>query len=421
MGTIGPSKEAGTRGRRTVLICGAGIAGPVLAYWLQRYGFTVTVVEQAGAPRGGGYPIDVRGTAIDVVRRMGLLPELRRVHIKSRRFTFLEADGAEVASLPAHLVDARGTGESIEIARGDLTAAVYEAVRDDVEFVFDDAIDALDQIGQRVEITFRSGAQRAFDIVIAAEGMHSRTREILFGPEEAFHRRLGYGYAVFTMPNAMRLSHELLMWNEPGKAAALYSTGSEDDALHVFLNFYRPDLHPDALRGPEVGKDLFATVFADKGWKIPDLIDAMFAADEFFCDTAGQIRLPHWSRGRVALVGDAAYAPSFLTGQGTSLALVGAYMLAHSLATNPDHCAAFSDYERGTRGFVAMNQALVDSGGTLLFPATENALEERNSRLRDLMTRPTPKPQPAHTALTLPAESWDLDRAQHGRGGVPHG
>ncbi|WP_275005459.1 FAD-dependent monooxygenase [Promicromonospora iranensis] len=393
--------------RRKVLIAGASLAGPTLAYWLHRYGFDVTVVERAHAPRGGGYPIDVRGTAVDVVRRMGILPELRAAHIDTGRFTFLDADGAEVAALHPYAVAGSVEGQDLEIGRGDLTAALYATVRNEVEFVFDDSIGTLDQHEHGVDVTFRSGQQRTFDLVVGADGMHSGTRKILFGPEEQFHRYLGYTFAVFTMPNTFGLSRELLMWNVPGRAAALYATGDADDPLHAFLNFHRPEQPRDAvregLRDPDGQRDLVARTYAGAGWEVAGIVEAMHQADDLFFDTAGQIRMPSWSSGRVAFVGDAAYAPSFLTGQGSSLALVGAYMLARSLATYRDHGEAFAAYERDTREFVTMNQALVDKGGARLFPTTAEALDRRNAMLRELVAMPATTPQPAHSALVLPA------------------
>lgn len=392
--------------RRTVLIAGASLAGPTLAYWLHRYGFAVTVVEKAHAPRGGGYPIDVRGTAIEVVRRMGVLPRLQAAHIDTRRFTFLDADGAEVATLHPHAVAGSVEGQDLEVARGDLTAALYETVRDDVELVFDDSIDRLDQHGHGVDVTFRSGKQRTFDVVVGADGMHSGTRKVLFGPEEQFHRYLGYTFAVFSMPNTLGLSRELMMWNTPGRAATLYATGGADDDLHAFLNFHQPEqpLHVvrEGLRDPDAQRDLVARTFAGAGWEVPGIVKAMQQADDLFFDTAGQIRMPSWSSGRVAFVGDAAFAPSFLTGQGSSLALVGAYMLARSLAMHGDHVDAFAAYERDTREFVTMNQALVDKGGARLFPTTAEALERRNAMLRELVAMPATTPQSAHSALVLP-------------------
>ncbi|WP_211347023.1 FAD-dependent monooxygenase [Saccharothrix australiensis] len=387
--------------RRKILISGASIAGPALAYWLHRYGFAVTLVEKARAPRDGGYPIDVRGTAVEVVRRMGLLPRLEEAHVDTRRITFLDAGGGEVASVPMHVAVGSARGRDLEVRRGDLTAALHAAIRDDVEFLFDDSIDALDQSGHGVDVAFRGGGRRTFDLVLGADGMHSRTRQLVFGPEERFHRYLGYCFAVFTVPNTYGLSHEAVLWNTPGRAAALYAVG-DHDRVHVFLNFHRPEPPNHVIRNPEAQLDLVATTFAGAGWEVPDLLTAMRAADDLFFDTAGQIRMPGWSSGRVALVGDAAYAPSFLTGQGSSLALVGAYTLAHALATNRDHVEAFAAYEHGSREFVAMNQALVDHGGAALFPATAEALEQRNAVLRELVAMPTAPTPPAHSALALP-------------------
>ncbi|MFJ9716966.1 FAD-dependent monooxygenase [Streptomyces sp. NPDC101213] len=401
MTPTGLSTDASTPAKRSVLISGAGVSGPALAYWLHRSGHAVTVVEKAGAPRDGGYPVDVRGTAIEVVRRMGALPRLRDAHVETRRCTFLDAEGGEVASVAPHAVAGGVEGQDIEVRRGDLVSILHAMVRDDVEFLFDDSIATLDQSGPGADVTFRSGRQRTFDLVVGADGTHSSTRKSLFGPEERFHRHLGHCFAVFTMPNTFGLSHELKLWNTPGRAAALYAVGDDDD-LHAFLTFHQPEPPFEALRDPGAQRDLVAAVFADAGWEVPGMIDAMRDADDLFFDTAGQIRMPHWSSGRVALVGDAAYAPSFLTGQGTSLALAGAYVLADALAANRNHTAAFAAYERDVREFVAVNQALADNGAATLFPTTARALEQRDARLRDLVTLPPAMPRPAHSALTLP-------------------
>ena len=391
--------SSGTRARRTVLISGASIAGPALAFWLNRYGYAVTVVEKAATLRSGGYPVDVRGTALEVVRRMGILPRLEDAHVDTRRFTFLDGDGTTVASIVPQTVDGSAAGRDLEVRRGDLTDALYTAIRDDVEFMFDDSVDVLDQSGHGVDVTFRGGGRRTFDMVFGADGLHSRTREFLFGPEKQFHRYLGYCFAGFTLPNTLGLSHEIMMWNTPGRAAALYAVGDSDE-VHAFLTFARPEPPSDALRDPAAQRDLFASVFADAGWEVPRLIAELSEADDLFADVVSQIRMPRWSRGRVALVGDAAYAPSFLTGQGSSLALVGAYMLAASLAER-DAAAGFAAYEHGTRGFVTLNQDQIGRGDATLFPTTARALEQRNDMLRTLGTMPADG-RPAHSALTLP-------------------
>ncbi|MFJ8919783.1 FAD-dependent monooxygenase [Streptomyces sp. NPDC102415] len=385
---------------RTVLISGAGIAGPALAFWLNRCGHAVTVVEKAGTLRSGGYPIDVRGTALEVVRRMGILPRLREAHIDLRRLTFLEGDGGVVTSLHPHAVTGGVAGRDLEVRRGDLTDALHAAVRDDVEFVFDDSIETFEQSAHGVEVAFRGGGSRTFDMVIGADGTHSRTREMLFGPEEQFQRYLGYCFAVFTMRNTLGLSHETVMWNAPGRAAALYAVGDGDE-VHAFLNFARPEPPFDAFGDPGAQRDLLAEVFADAGWEVPGMLAALDDRDDLFFDAVSQIRMPRWSSGRVALVGDAAWTPSFLTGQGTSLALVGAYMLAASLAGRA-HAPGFAAYEHGTRDFVTANQGLVGEGGATLFPATAQALRQRNDRLRGLTALPSGQGRPAHSALTLP-------------------
>ena len=385
-----------------ILVSGASIAGPAVAYWLQRYGFTVTVVEHAQALRGGGYPIDIRGTALDVVERMGVYPRLRAAHIDTRRLTFLDVDGAPIVSLEPQAVVGGAEGRDIEVRRGDLAAALYDATRDDVTYRFGDSIEALDEDADGVDVTFRSGLRRRFDLVIGADGLHSRTRALAFGPEEQFHRYLGYCFAGFTMPNPLGLAHEGVMWNAPGRAAALYAVGDHPQ-VHGFLNFALPEPPFAAFRDPAAQRELVAAVFAADGWEVPDMVRAMRAADDLFFDVISQIRMPAWSRGRVALVGDAAYAPSFLTGQGSSLALVGAYMLAGALATARDHGTAFADYERGTRGFVEQNQALVAEGDALLFPTTAEALARRDALLRRRDVTPQAAGRPEHSALTLPA------------------
>ncbi|MER5985540.1 FAD-dependent monooxygenase [Streptomyces sp. NPDC001787] len=392
--------EMRTTSRREVLVSGAGIAGSALAFWLNRHGFAVTVVEKASTPRPGGYPIDVRGTALEVVRRMGILPRLRDAHIDLRRLTFLEGNGSEVASVKPHSVTGGVAGRDVEVRRGDLTDALHTAVRDDVEFLFDDSISTLDQSVHGVDVTFRKGNRRTFDLVFGADGLHSRTREALFGPEERFHRYLGYCFAGFTMRNTFGLSHETVMWNAPGRAAALYAVGDNDD-VHALLNFAHPEPPFEAFRNPEAQRDLVAGVFADAGWEVPGMVTAMRDTEDLFFDAVGQIRMPRWSSGRVALVGDAAYAPSFLTGQGSSLALVGAYMLAASLADR-DHAAGFAAYEHNTREFVTLNQQQVGEGDATLFPTTAQALERRNDMLRGLGAMPAAEECPAHSALTLP-------------------
>ncbi|MFB0620394.1 FAD-dependent monooxygenase [Streptomyces sp. AGS-58] len=386
---------------RSVLVSGASIAGPAIAYWLHRYGFDVTIVEKAGTVRGGGYPIDIRGTAVEAVRRMGLLPQLQKVHVNTQRITFLKAGGGTVAALRPESM-AIGADGDLEVRRGDLTEILYDAVRDSVEFMFNDSIAALDDRPDGIEVTFRSGARRTFDVVIGADGLHSNTRRLILGPEERFHHYLGACFAGFTLPNHLGLSSEGLLWNTPGRSAALYAVGSRQDVFGL-LTFRRSDPPFDAFRNPDAQRELLASTFPDDSWEIPRVVAEMRTAEDLFFDIVSQIRMPRWSVNRVALVGDAAYAPSFLTGQGTSLALVGAYVLAGELAADADHAKAFDAYEEVMRPFVTLNQALANEGDTELFPATEQALQQRNAALRALSALPTERPHAEYSALALPS------------------
>ncbi|MEU6479135.1 FAD-dependent monooxygenase [Streptomyces sp. NPDC047017] len=397
-----------SRPARRVLISGASIAGPALAYWLDRYGFEVTVVEKAAAVRGGGYAIDIRGTAREVVERMGLLPRLRAAHVDSRRITFIDPAGQAVGSLRPEQLTGGEAGLDLEVRRGDLADALQEPLGDRVEFLFEDSIAALDDAGDAVQVTFDSGTRRSFDLVVGADGLHSNTRRLVLGPEEPFHHYLGHVFAGFTLPNEFGFAHEAVIWNDVGRSAVLYAH-EPADRIHGFLTFTR-DVPPfDAFRDPRAQRELVAARFPERAWHVPRLVEAMRDADDLFFDIVSQIHLPAWSRGRVVLAGDAAHATSFLSGQGSSVALVGAYVLAGELAAHADHTAAFAAYERRMRPFAERNQALATGGGTMVTPTTREQLESRNALLRDpgavdqeMATAGARAGRDAHSDLRLP-------------------
>jgi 2-polyprenyl-6-methoxyphenol hydroxylase-like FAD-dependent oxidoreductase len=386
-------------GMTSVLISGASVAGPALAYWLHRYGVDVTVVEKSGSIRGGGYPIDIRGTAVDVVERMGVLPQLRAAHIDTRRIGVLDGAGRPVAAFkPDELTGAR-VGADLELPRGDLTSILYARTRDDVEYVFGDSIATLDAHRDRVDVTFERGGPRSFDYVVGADGLHSNTRRLAFGPERDYHRYLGFCFAGFTMANASGRSHEAILQNTPGTLAAVYAVG-EQPWVHALLAF----VTPEPARGAVDVTGLVADAFAGQGGEVPGLLAALAEADDVYFDTVSQIRMPGWVDGRVALVGDAAYAPSFLTGQGTSLALAGAYVLAGALRNGTP-----AAYEARMRDYVTRNQALADGGAIGILPRTRAQLWVRNQAFRllpllartDLIGRGQRR---AATSLALPDE-----------------
>lgn len=400
---ISPSRPV-----RRVLISGASIAGPALAYWLDRYGFEVTVVEKSDAVRGGGYAVDIRGTAREVVDRMGLLPRLSEAHVDSRRITFVDGAGETIGSLRPEQFTGGEAGVDLEVRRGDLADAVYAPLRDRVEFLFGDSIATLDDAGDAVHVVFDSGTHRTFDLVVGADGLHSNTRRLVFGPEEPFHRYLGHVFAGFTLPNEFGLAHEAAIWNEPGRSAVLYAH-EPSDRVHGFLTFTRDDPPFDAFRDPQAQRDLVAERFPEQVWHVPRLVRGAQEADDLFCDIVSQIHMDTWSHGRVVLAGDAAHATSFISGQGSSVALVGAYVLAGELATRADHTEAFAAYERTMRPFAERNQALATYGGTVVTPTTREELDARNAVVRDpeaaaraMATDRAEEGRAAHSALTLP-------------------
>jgi 2-polyprenyl-6-methoxyphenol hydroxylase-like FAD-dependent oxidoreductase len=392
---------------RSVLISGASIAGPVLAYWLDRYGFDVTVVERASAVRSGGYPIDIRGTAIDVVERMGLLPAVQAAHIASRSLTFVDANGEAIGTISPYDL-AANEERDVELPRGALTTLFYDLTKSSaVRYRFDDSIESLDDDGAGVEVRFKSGECGRYDVVVGADGLHSNTRKLVFGPEEPFRRDLGFTFNLFSMPNDRGLSHGAMIYSEPGRTAVMLAVQESPD-LFAMLAFAteKPDSGAHLSAAEQIERT--AHVFANGGWAVSRLVEALRRADDLYFDTVSQIRMPHWSTGRVGLVGDSAFAPSFLSGQGTSLAIAGAYVLAGELASHEDAEAALASYQRIARPFVEANQDLaIRDGAPSLLVRTQEELDVCNRWLASLAKGDAPKAQneyvrEVHNSLRLP-------------------
>ncbi|MEJ3652092.1 FAD-dependent monooxygenase [Actinomycetes bacterium KLBMP 9759] len=372
----------------TVLISGASIAGPALAHWLRVRGMTPTVVERAGALRSGGYPIDVRGVAVEVADRMGVLPQLRAAHVATGALRVVDANGRQLVSVSPGAVSGDSDAHDVELPRGELTAILYELTRNDVEYVFGDSVTALHPHDGGVDVEFAKGPPRTFDLVVGADGVHSTTRRLIFGPAADYQRHLGYHFAAYTVPNHLGLAHEAVMHNVPGKLVAINAVRRSPEVTALFA-MASPELDFDE-RDLDQQRQLIERSFGDVGWETPRLLKEMREAPDFYFDSVGQVLMPGWTRGRVALLGDSAFAPSFLSGQGTSLALVGAYVLAGELAAaEGDHTVALPRYDARMRPFVERNQALATEGAGTLIPATRGRIWLRNQmfRLAPLMAR----------------------------------
>jgi 2-polyprenyl-6-methoxyphenol hydroxylase-like FAD-dependent oxidoreductase len=391
-----------------VLISGAGIAGLALAYWLRRLGFTPVVVERAPAPRDGGQAVDLRGAAIEVARRTGILDAARAARPGTRGMSYVNSAGKRLASLDGAfgVVD---PGD-VEIIRGDLVRILHEAAGDGVEYIFGDSIADLADGPDGVTVTFERSAPRTFGLVAGADGLHSRVRGLAFGPESRFLSHLGLYLSVFTIPNDLKLDHWQLIYVTPGKSVTVTSARDNREARAVFF-FASPPLdydHRDRARQEE----LLAAAFAGAGWEVPRLLAAMPEAPDFYFDSVSQVSMDTWSAGRVTLVGDAGYCPSPLSGQGSSLALVGAYILASELrAADGDHLQAFARYQRRMADFVARNQQIAHGNAGRFTPASRRQIWLQNQSIRALpympgkkwvLSQATKGVKQAANAITLP-------------------
>jgi 2-polyprenyl-6-methoxyphenol hydroxylase-like FAD-dependent oxidoreductase len=349
---------------RTILISGASVAGPALAFWLSRHGFRPTVVECAPAVRPGGYAVDFRGASVRVLERMGLLSEIQRKQTRVGAITIVDRNNKKVASMP----DGFTSGE-LEILRGDLAAILYEATRETTEYIFDDSIVGMEESDAGVDVEFQRGGRRGFDLVAGADGLHSKVRELLFGEETKFVRYLGYYVSIFTIPNYLRLDRSGLYYSALGKKVGIFSGGDHREAQASFFFATEPlkyERH-DAQRQQSILRDRFQ----HEGWEAPRLLQLMEAAPDFYFDSVSQVKMNRWSAGRGVLLGDAAYCASPLSGMGTGMAMVGAYVLAGELAeADGDYRLAFERYELLMRDFVKRCQGIADGGTDWFVPRT---------------------------------------------------
>lgn len=369
-----------------VLIAGAGIAGPAVAYWLRRAGYVPTVVERAPAPRPGGQTVDLRGAGRTVIERMGLLDRVREVSVNETGMALVDSRGRITARMPADSFGGEGIVSEVELMRGDLCRVLYEASLPGTQYVFDDTITAIEEDAGGVSVTFEKAPPRRFALVIGADGLHSTVRRLAFGPDsKCIHRFDVYG-GWYTAPAAIDLNQECLMYNAPGGLVALVRPGRLRDEIKVGLSFRSAPLDYDR-RDVAGQKEALASRFAGAGWQVDRLLDLMWDAPDFYFDSTGQVRLDRWSHGRVVLVGDAGYCPTPLTGLGTSLALVGAYVVAGELgAARGDHRTAYARYQERMRGYVAQGQELPPGGVGGFAPRSAIAIKLRSLSMR-MMTR----------------------------------
>ncbi|MFI7122170.1 FAD-dependent monooxygenase [Amycolatopsis sp. NPDC049868] len=353
---------------RTVLISGAGIAGPALAFWLSRQGYAVTVVERSPELRPGGQAVDFKGaTHLAVLERMGILDEIRRHRTGGLDQTIVDAEGRPLAVLPGEF-----TGGDVEIRRGDLARILYDRTSSDCEYVFGDSITSLTETPDGVDVTFEREAPRRFDLVFGADGIHSTVRRLAFGPEADYVEHLGHYYALVETDETD--GGPAVMYNEPGRMAA--TGGPKATAFFVFAS---PEIGYDR---DDTGrqKEILTAAFDGGGWRLPELMELVKRSDDVYLDSIARVAMDGYSTGRVALLGDAAYGNT-LGGFGTGLAIVAAYVIAGELAAaNGDHELAFRRYDEKFRGYAKI--ARNANAGPFLAPPTKLRIKLRDQMFR---------------------------------------
>lgn len=371
-----PPTTPNTTSPKRALISGAGLAGPSIAFWLSKIGYTCTIVERAPSLRANGQQIDVREQGIEAVKRMGLLDELRKHTVDEAGLQFVDINGKRKAFFGKN-DSGRGrqsfTSE-FEIMRGNFCDMLFEQTKDFTEYRFDTMVTGFENFDDRVVVKFSRGVEESFDILIAADGHRSKIRQMMlkdFGEEQSRH--LGIFGAFFTIPRTEQDENIGTFCNAPGARSMLTRWHSPDQGQgYLFTTSHPEEFKAVANEGPQKQKELLTRVFSDMGAQTARLVEGMNAADDFYYQELVQLRSSTWSRGRVVLLGDAGYAPSPLTGFGTSLALIGSYVLAGELSEHGDDVpAALKSYETKLRPFIEKTQKLPPGVPGIAYPVSQ--------------------------------------------------
>jgi 2-polyprenyl-6-methoxyphenol hydroxylase-like FAD-dependent oxidoreductase len=427
---------------RTVLISGGGVAGAAAAFWLRRFGFAPTVVERSAAPRPGGHAVDLRGASPGVVEKMGLLDAVRSRSLHERGMRMVDARGRQQVEMAAEAFGGRGLVADIEILRGDLGEILTDATSgtsasafpegvaptapgDTVEYRYGDHVVGLEQDADGVEVTFGSGARQRFDLVVGADGSHSAVRRLAFGPESEYSHPMGAFTAHYSISAERAAADGLdrdadddwfMIHNAPGRRM-VGTRPDRDGGVKAMFIFGDDGVDAAVLRDPAAQRRLLRERFAGMGWNTPALLAAMDTADDFYFDAYAQIKMPTWVNGRVVLLGDAGWCPSPATGQGTNLALVGAYVLAGELALADGDPSGLAGYESAMREYVERNQKLMPGGIGVMIPKSAAAIRLGHLFNKVMLSRPlrplaarafasadpfTPRDYPAELASPTP-------------------
>ena len=363
-----------------VLISGVGIAGATLAFWLHKYGIEPTLVELAPALRSSGYVIDFWGLGYDIAEKMGLLPDITRIGYHTQELRIVDEDGRRLSGFGVQLFRELTGGRYVTIGRGDLSKLICDQISGSCEIIFGDSIAGLRETGGEVHVQFEHGAERRFDLVIGADGLHSRVRKLVFGPQDRYEKDLGYRVAAFETTGYRRRDELVyIVHSAPGRQVGRLAL---HDGQTLFLFIFASGSEPEAHR-VAAQKAMLRKAFQGDGWELPRILTALDTCDDLYFDRVSQIRMAAWSRGRIALVGDAAFCVSLLAGQGSALAMTAAYVLAGELATlqhQPQE--AFRRYEERLRPFIDRKQRAAERFASAFVPRTQLGIFFRNQVMK---------------------------------------
>jgi 2-polyprenyl-6-methoxyphenol hydroxylase-like FAD-dependent oxidoreductase len=369
-----------------ILICGAGVAGPCLAYWLQQFGFEPAIIERSSSLRTGGYIVDFWGLGFEVAEKMGLVTGLRQVGYQIDRVRIVNSRGRTTGGFSVEAFKDVLGDRYLSVLRSDLSRAIFDRLGTNVRTIFDNTISALRQTDDYVEVTYERGGSERFDLVVGAGGLHSPVRNLVFGPSEWFEHYLGYQVASFSTSGYGRNDpRAYITYSAPGLQVSRYSLrGGRTVFLLTFVAVRK--LH---LSDSQAQKLHLARVFGHAGWECKEMLGELDRCQDLYFDSVSQIHMNTWHKGRVALVGDASSCASLLAGQGSSLAMAGAYILAGELARAAgNHRVAFIAYERLLQPLMARKQRAAEKFARSFVPETRIGMVFRN-QVTKLMSHPT--------------------------------
>lgn len=338
---------------KKILVVGAGIAGPTVCYWLKKYGFSPTLIEKYDGLRKGGQAIDIRGVAISIIKKMGVYEEICDMRTKVELGRYVDAEGNTLHEEHGERFGFR-LDDEVEIVRGDLVQILMSTIVD-VPCHYQQSIDTVIQNDDDVIVTFNDGRTERYDLMIGADGIYSAIRRKAFTNDEYQLVNLGAYLCVFSIPNYLNLSHAEVLYEANQKLVTITSDEDPNGARAGFM--FRSNYVLKDVRDEKEQKQFLRDTYRDFGWETQKILDLMPHGENFYFDTITQVKMNAWTKGRVALLGDAGYCASPLSGQGTNLALVGAYILAGELkAAGGNHVRAFQRYNELLRPFVEVNQ-----------------------------------------------------------------